>query len=271
MNYLLIDTSYLNFYRYYATLQWYKKSHPTENIDEIEDWTIMPDFMKTYEKMYKKCIHDMISKYNIDPSKIIFAFDCKRDSIWRMAIRSDYKSGRKEQQSNFKGGTVFRYSKNEIIPELCKKYNCNYICVDNAEADDIVGITKKYIRSKYPSDHIYIITSDHDYLQLIDENTKIYNLKNKCLNDKSCGDSQKDLLIKIIQGDASDSIPACFDRCGYKTALKLANNNSMLLAKLESNEAYKKQFELNTQLIDMNKIPEYIQQSVIDKIKHFIS
>ena len=37
MSYLLIDTSYLNFYRYYATLQWYTRSHPDDNIDDNTD------------------------------------------------------------------------------------------------------------------------------------------------------------------------------------------------------------------------------------------
>ena len=266
MNYLLIDTSYLNFYRYYATLQWYKRSHTDVDIDTILDWTLNEDFMKTYNKMYRKCIKDFVSKYNIDPSKIIFAFDCPRNEIWRMKSMPTYKSNRVEQQSNFKGGPVFKYSKSTIIPELCKEYNCTSIKIDTAEADDIIGVIKKNIRKLDPIKPIYIITSDHDYLQLIDTNTHLYTLQNKYINEKSCGDAKRDLLIKIIQGDMSDCIPSCFPRCGYKTALKLASDNTLLEKKLNENQEYRNRFTLNQKMIDMDYIPNEIQKLILDKL-----
>ena len=73
-------------------------------------------------------------------------------------------------------------------------------------------MTRK-IQTDYKETLIYIITNDHDYLQLINANTTIINLKNKKLNDKSCGNPKHDLLLKIICGDPADNIKGCFKRC----------------------------------------------------------
>ena len=44
------------------------------------------------------------------------------------------------------------------------------------EADDCIALTTKHIQSTYPEAKIYIITADLDYLQLVNENTFIYDL-----------------------------------------------------------------------------------------------
>ena len=83
-------------------------------------------------------------------------------------------------------------------------------------------MTRK-IQTDYKETLIYIITNDHDYLQLINANTTIINLKNKKLNDKSCGNPKHDLLLKIICGDPADNIKVVLNVV-EKTALKLINN-----------------------------------------------
>ena len=74
------------------------------------------------------------------------------------------------------------------------------------------------------------------------------------------------MLIKIIQGDVSDCIPACIPRCGFKTALKLAKDPQLLENKLNENSNYRKQFILNSKLIDMKHIPMNIQHEIIENI-----
>ena len=67
--------------------------------------------------------------------------------------------------------------------------------VENAEGDDIIAVLKKKIRTKYEDIPIYIITNDHDYLQLFDNNTYIYNLQGLNLRTKSRGE-EVDLKLK---------------------------------------------------------------------------
>ena len=49
----------------------------------------------------------------------------------------------------------------------------------------IIAIVKQKIREENKDLPIYIITNDHDYLQLFDDNTYIYNLKGLNLRTKS--------------------------------------------------------------------------------------
>ena len=138
------------------------------------------------------------------------------------------------------------------------------------EADDIIYLCKKKLRKLYPECKVVIITSDHDLMQMIDENTFLIDLKNKLINKKSCGDPEKDLKIKIICGDKSDNIVGCFKRCGVKTAMKLIENNDILENKFAKNEGSRERYILNTKLIDMKNIPSdlvEIFETTIDKIE----
>ena len=137
---------------------------------------------------------------------------------------------------------------------------------DNLEADDVIAITKDFIRKRNPDSKIIIVTSDMDLLQLIDDNTTLISLKNKILNEKSCGDPKKDLEIKIICGDSSDNIPGCFQRCGHKTALKLINDKSKLLEKFKKEEGSMDRYAINRILIDFENIPNELVKNVTNKI-----
>jgi 5'-3' exonuclease len=110
---------------------------------------------------------------------------------------------------------------------------------------------------------VVIITGDHDYLQLLDEEGRvdIFDLKCKSLKDKSLGNSKKDLLHKILIGDKSDNIKAIHTKLGPKTALKYIDNENELKKKLED-LSIKEKFELNSILIDMDKIPDKFKENI---------
>ena len=97
---------------------------------------------------------------------------------------------------------------------------------------------------------IYIITSDKDYLQLSNNNVFLYNLafKNISLNKSSTGNAKNDLEIKIIMGDSSDNIPSVFPKCGFKTALKCIQDPSFFQKKMQNNETYFSQYNLNKKI-----------------------
>ena len=132
---------------------------------------------------------------------------------------------------------------------------------DNLEADDIIFLTKKYIRNKDKDSKIIIVASDYDLLQLLDENTILINLQNKILNTKSKGDPKLDLEIKIICGDKSDNIEGCFKKCGEKTALKLINDKTLLADKFRKNPGSLDKYALNKILVDMENIPKNLSDS----------
>ena len=263
---LLVDNSYNAFYRINATMTWFKFSHPDINFNEDFCWEENEEFLNKLRKMYLSSLNKIIKNHNIDSKNIYFCMDCSRKDIWRMDLYDDYK---KNRSTNTDLGGIFKYIYNNIIPDLVESGKIKLLSYSRAEADDIIAIVKKNYRLKFPEREIVIITSDHDYLQLLDDKTYIYTLQNKLLNNKSCGDPKRDLLIKIIMGDTSDNIPKILPKCGYKTALKYSLDEELLNKKLSEKE-YKEKFLLNQQLIDFSFIPDKIQKGLLNKYNEII-
>ena len=270
MIYLLLDTSYLIFYRYYALIQWWKIAKSDEELGNPNE---NPEFVEKFEKIFLDCITNIKKKLKINKEKIcvIAARDCPRSEIWRNKFFDSYKEHR-VQDDTFMGGPFFKKVYNE---NLLQKAGVDYILkYNNLEADDVIAITKNYIEynkilqkeSSKKKDCIYIITNDQDYLQLINENTYIYNLKFKELNStkKSFKDPQKDLLCKIILGDKSDNIPPVFSKCGQKTVEKYLDNHDLLESDLDKYNVRDK-FNFNKKMIDFIEIPNELQLGFLNQ------
>ena len=153
--------------------------------------------------------------------------------------------------------------------DFLKKAGVEYIFKYNKlEADDIVAITKNYIRKKYPESSIYIITNDQDYLQLSDENTKLFNLKFKNLldNKKVFREADKNLFYKIVLGDKSDCIPPILTGCGPKTTEKYYLNKDLFEITLKKQNAYDK-YILNKKLVSFSEIPDELVNGFLNTFK----
>jgi 5'-3' exonuclease len=255
---LFIDLSYYIFYRFYALRNWYKRSQE----DELDVENIMENelFINKYHKLFKENIKKIQKKHNIQNSLVIFGKDCRRYDIWRNEYYDEYKKNRDDKNRTF-NPNIFIYTYEKIIPEL-EKDNIKTLCADNAEGDDIIAVLKKKYRDKYEELPIYIITNDHDYLQLFDNNTYIYNLQGLNLRTKSRGE-EIDLKLKILQGDTSDNISSIFNkRISINKILEYVYDNEKLEKYLEENEDSKKLYQRNKLLIDFNMIPENIKYKI---------
>jgi len=266
---LLIDTSYISFYRFYATVFWYKKANKDVKIGDDYEWIKDAKFMDKFTSMYLKGIEKVLKKHKLEIpyENFIFGLDTPIAEIWRTKLYPQYKQQR--DYTNWNGSPVLKYAHTELIDKLCKTHKMTKLKVDHLEADDILACIKQYIRAKLPKQLIIIITNDHDYFQLIDPATTIINLQCKVLNHKSCGDPQKDLLIKILCGDMSDNIKGCFKRCGCKTATKYCNDKTLLEAAFVKEPGSKAIYDRNRQLIDFNYIPIELKKQVLEKISNY--
>lgn len=261
-NYLIIDGSYYVFYRFYAVLNWWKKKTDVNMTNLINEET----FLKTFKKTFITKLKEIPGNLSIDSPIVIVCKDCERENIWRMNLLKDYKGTRKE---NNEIGPFFKLA----YDSLFKETNTNYILEHNRlEADDCCAILTKWLL-KIPDSNITIITSDTDYLQLIQPRVRLFNLKMKPVQTEknSTGDPKKDLFIKIVTGDKVDNIPGLFKGVGKKTAAKFYDNDELFKKKLEKvDQNVKLNFEFNKKLIDFNKIPkEYVNeftQTIIDKL-----
>jgi DNA polymerase-1 len=95
--------------------------------------------------------------------------------------------------------------------------------MENTEADDVIGYLTKHI---YKDSKSTIVSTDKDFLQLVDETTRVYSPTKKKMYDEAkvfdeYGIHPKNfLLFRMFDGDKSDGIPGV-NGIGKKTLIKL--------------------------------------------------
>jgi len=258
MNFLLIDTCYFNFYRFFATSQWYKCAYSDEDYvhESGYNWSENIIFWEKFKKMFLETIAKFEKKFNID--KVIFARDCSRKDIWRVPIFSNYKGDREEKyiKSQFQGGAVFQRCYSEILEPLIDNSKYYQVKIPKIEADDIIAFSIDHICKFYPESNITVISSDHDLLQLIRPNVVLMDAKMKSYNNKSLGSKHKDIYMKCIVGDKSDCIPKMLRGLGPKTALKMIEDKNLLLQKFKEHPESFDIFSKNYLLVSFDNVPK---------------
>lgn len=256
---LLIDLSYFIFYRYYATLNWYKKQKEAKQ-DVMKDSL----FLDKYDKIFEQTIFDLQKKHEIAWDSVYLAKDCSREDIWRIKHYAAYKQTREERLETF-DKEIFKHTIVDLVPKLQEKYKgIHLISVEHMESDDIIAIIKEFIREKDKEHEIIIITNDNDYVQLIDEYTLVVNLQGRDLKTRIDCSPEEYLKRKIILGDKSDNIPSIGKKIGEKTAVKLAESEDDLVKLFEKRPETKKQYELNKLLISFQMIPKDLKKRVLE-------
>lgn len=192
---------YFSFYRYYACKKWWSFRKDRDQISPFEN---EEEFRNKLLEKYEYFLDKFIEK--TEPNKVVFAFDAMDGKNWRKELYPQYKSTRVKNED------IFRYlviTKN-LVNKNQKYRNISVIEEVGKEADDIIAQEIKKIRNSN-NEEINIIASDLDYLQLIEDNNKIYlrDLNFKNLSDNKLT-GRKYLLRKIIHGDKSDNITAIF-------------------------------------------------------------
>lgn len=264
--FIFVDGSYFNFYRYFSLLNWWKMAYP-ENIlaDPYENPEFVEKFKKTFAENVASLKKNLKIDKNINPILII-GKDCRREDIWRTQIFKEYKGNRKNgPEDGFKGGPFFKMVYQE---ELFEKAGAKAILkYPRLEADDCIAISTKFVLDKYPSCSIYIITSDKDYLQLVEPRVKIFDLRFRNIAEQksSFGSPEADLFCKIVMGDPSDNISSVLKKCGPKTVLKCFQDQQYFQEKMQKENAYEK-FAFNKKIVDFNEIPQELVDGFINTV-----
>lgn len=159
----------------------------------------------------------------LNPDYVCVAWDKRGTNIRRrLAIYSEYKAGRKPAPPDF-------YAQIPILHELLAAFGWPLYEFDDYEADDIM-VTLDKQAEQHGGIETYLITSDLDALQILDQNTYLYALKKGLTNidkfdipafEKRYGIRIGQFLdLKSLKGDSSDNIPGV-PGVGEKTAVKL--------------------------------------------------
>ncbi len=257
MKFILIDGSYFIYHRYFSLKTWWNNAkRETETDIPCEN----ERFIEKFKTTCKSKIVELVKRYSKESKPIIMiGKDCPSKEIWRREIFPEYKFGRKKDEVGIGESFKIAYKQNVFEDSVVD----SILYGDKLEADDCIAITTEHIITKYPDAEIYIITSDMDYLQLMQDRVHIYNLKGDKLIDSktSFNDPKKDLFCKIVAGDKSDNIVSVFPRCGMKTAEKYYNDKDCFKNKLDSNKDYENLYKRNCTLVDFKNIPNDLKEN----------
>ena len=185
------------------------------------------------------------------PDYVLAAFDLP-EPTFRHEKSASYKAHRVKQVDEF-------YDQIPLAENVLAALKIPTLSKAGFEADDILGTIANEIYNKYKDIEVYIVTGDHDALQLVNDRVKVVTLK-RGFNDIIIYDTQaviekyglepKQIIdLKAIQGDASDNI-AGVRGIGLKGATDLLKNFNSLEG------VYKN--------IDSDKIKDRTRQLLID-------
>jgi len=125
--------------------------------------------------------------------------------------------------------------------------------IQDGEADDVIGYLCRY---KFKSKKKIIVSSDHDYYQLVGDDTIIWSptlksfVNSKTVIERYGVHPTNFCLAKSIVGDKSDNIPGV-PRVGFKSLSK--EYGAILLAEDVSGDAYQQIIKKNSEMLERSK------------------
>lgn len=181
--------------------------------------------LKTKKGQYTNAVYGFLSMMyklldDYSPEYVCVAFDPKKPTF-RHEQYSEYKAGRAKAPDEL----VQQF---DLIRTVLNTHNIKCIEIEGFEADDVAGTMSKL--SVQNGIDVYLVTSDKDYLQLVDDKVKVILTKKGATNTK---EMDRDAIfedyeitpeefvdLKALMGDQSDNIPGV-SGVGEKTAIKL--------------------------------------------------
>lgn len=187
---------------------------------------------------------------------------CDSPNVWRKQVYDLYKVKDEEKD-------VY-YQDCIDAADMCKRFfdqctNSKVIQVPRAEADDVIAI---FCQENPGTVKNIILSSDKDFIQLIDENTSLYSPQQKVFRETE--DAKFDLFLKCIRGDQNDNIPSAYPRV-RETKLKEAWNDPVALQNLfetvtKSGGKVYDLYQRNKQLIDLTQQPIDVKNAIKQEI-----
>ncbi len=152
------------------------------------------------------------------PDQVYVVFDGAGSTTNRKNIISEYKSGREDQRvTNWEVFDSLDDEHDSKVDQIVrvihylKTLPVKTVILDKVEADDIIA----YLCNKlpnHPNDKLFIVSSDKDFLQLVNKNVIVYRPMEKkyyteeVFRAKYKMSPQNFILHKTLLGDSSDKI-----------------------------------------------------------------
>ena len=197
---------------------------------------------------------------------------CDSGNPWRRDFFPQYKASRRTSREDSKNDWNALFSLiHDIKEELKDNFPYKVIAIDNAEADDIIGvIVKMQTEDKY-----LIVSGDKDFKQL-----------QKYSNVSQYSPIQKHMVVEdnptrylheqIIKGDRSDGIPNILS--ADDVFITKTKQSPITKKKLEEwsqiddiplGSETKKYYNRNKKLIDLDQTPNAMVESIINSLNNY--
>ena len=168
----------------------------------------------------------------IQPTSVYVVFDGVGSTINRKNLLPEYKSNRNITRITnwdiFESLDDEHAAKIDQVVRLIHYLQClpvKTLSLDKVEADDIIAHLATKLSSDYGS-KVFIVSSDKDFIQLVDENIIVYRPIEKdyyttdTVIEKFSISAANFILYKVLMGDASDKV-AGVKGLGEKKLMKL--------------------------------------------------
>ena len=206
----------------------------------------------------------------IQPTSVYVVFDGVGSTINRKNLLPEYKSNRNITRITnwdiFESLDDEHAAKIDQVVRLIHYLQClpvKTLSLDKVEADDIIAHLATKLSSDYGS-KVFIVSSDKDFIQLVDENIIVYRPIEKdyyttdTVIEKFSIPAANFILYKVLMGDASDKV-AGVKGLGEKKLMKLFPELSQRIltlqdilniseAKLKENIIYARVLDMQDQL-----------------------
>lgn len=205
-------------------------------------------------------------KFGDEYGELVICSDDK--NYWRKNVFPYYKANRKKnrEKSELDWSSIFN-ALDTVRNELREFFPYRVIQVDKAEADDIIGTYVhehgRYLNSGEP---ILILSGDKDYIQLHKYgNVKQYDpVRKRWIRHQN---PEQYLADHILKGDSGDGIPNVLSEDNtFVSGSRQSRMTKQRYAKLQDlnnvDEETKRRWHRNSTLIDLEKVPENIQEKI---------
>lgn len=155
----------------------------------------------------------------LNPTRVIVVFDGKGGSQRRRKLYPEYKANRKVNQrynrtihvNNVEDEQQSMKMQIGRLIQYLEKLPLKLVIIDNIEADDAIAYIVTHPLDNEKNSY-YIMSSDKDFYQLVNENVKVWSPTKKKLYDSDAIfqeygiQAHNFVMYRILDGDSSDNI-----------------------------------------------------------------
>jgi 5'-3' exonuclease len=180
----------------------------------------------SYDEEFKRTIASLAKSYKAKRTLVCFDFG---KSYYRKNLLPDYKGTRKHAETEEEIARAEKFF--AVLNRLPDELDEEVLKFRGIEADDTIAYITQNISQRY--EHTWVVSSDKDIIQLVDDNISIFNIFSRkeitkqYLQDELQLTPSEFMLSRIIEGDKGDNIIG-IEGIGPKRAQALAREYKTL-------------------------------------------